>query len=292
MICVTGASSVALGPHDPKTLEPTEFLRAKKTRKFMGTQDDLAVISAGRALAQAGLGAERLAERAGLFAVVGYIPFNREDIDPVLTESLEGERFSMQRFSSGGFQQAHPLLTFRCLPNMPAFHVSANFDLQGPYFVSYPGAGQVYAALEEAVSSLNDESIDVAVLVAVAHQRNFLVEHHFGRITPPVAAAELWDAGACLVLERADFARARGAKLRAELLGMQQHYEPHDALTQEFAGNETLSGVARPPGERGPALLFTALAEAVGGSAAALELVHRVQTRDHVSAQSRWRVLS
>jgi hypothetical protein len=127
--------------------------------------------------------------------------------------------------------------------------------------------------------------------VAVAHQRNFLVEHHFARITPPVAAAELWDAGACVVLERADFVAARGAKPRAELLGMQQRYEPHDALTREFAGTESLSGVARPPGERGPALLFTALADAVGGSAAAVELVHRVHTRDHVSAQSRWQVL-
>lgn len=289
MIAVTGASSVALGPGDPRTLEPTAFLRAKKTRKFMGTQDDLAVIAAAGALEQAGLQAPQLGERAGLFAVVGYIPFNRDDIDPVLESSLDGERFSMARFSSGGFQRAHPLLTFRCLPNMPAFHVSANFDLQGPYFVSYPGPGQVYSALEEAQILLQDGTIDCAVVLAVAHQRNFLVEHHFSRLSPPVPVTELWDAAACLILERPESAAARGAATRATLRSLEHRYEPHDALASGATTRESLTGVARPPGERGPALLLTALAEAVrAGSATAVE--HRLQTRDHVSAHSSWQV--
>lgn len=289
MIAVTGASSVALGPGDAKTLEPTAFLRAKKTRKFMGTQDDLAVIAAAGALEQAGLSGSQLGERAGLFAVVGYIPFNREDIDPVLESSLEAQRFSMPRFSNGGFQRAHPLLTFRCLPNMPAYHVSANFDLQGPYFVSYPGPGQVYGALEEALIQLQDGAIDCAVVLAVAHQRNFLVEHHFSRLSPPVPVAELWDAAGCLVLERPESAAARGAVLRATLQKLEHRYQPHDALEVDDSTRESLSGVARPPGERGPALLLSALADAIrGGSATSVE--HQLQTRDRVNARSAWQV--
>jgi len=287
VIAVTGAASVALGPGAPKTLEPTQFLRSRKTRKFMGTQDDLAVLAAGTALTRAQLGAGELGERAGLFAVVGYIPFNREDIDPVLAASLEGERFSMQKFSAGGFQRAHPLLTFRCLPNMPAFHVSANFDLQGPYFVSYPGPGQVYAALEEAQQALRERSIDVAVVLAVAHQRNFLVEHHFQRLTPPTATADLWDAGACLVLQRAEDVQTP----RATLLELTQRYEPHDALTSDTPCVETLQGVVKPPGERGPATLFSALDAAIA-LGKPIQLEHALQSRDHVSARSRWQVLS
>jgi 3-oxoacyl-(acyl-carrier-protein) synthase len=291
LIVVTGAGSVALGPTDPPTLDPSASLRSKKTRKFMGTQDDLAVLAAARALAGAGLSADMLGERAGLFAVVGYIPFNREDIDPVLAESLEGERFSMARFSAGGFQRAHPLLTFRCLPNMPAFHVSANFNLQGPYFVSYPGLGQVYAALDEACCELSAGRIDVAVAFGVAHQRNFLVQHHFSRIEPPLAAATLWDAGACVILERAEHAARRGARARAELVELAQSYTPHSAISEATPERERVSGARLPEGARGPASLFALLADALAAGDAG-EIEHHVGTRDHVNAKSRWRVLA
>ena len=291
MIVVTGASSVALGPMDPPTLDPSACLRSKKTRKFMGTQDDLAVLAAAGALAQAGLTAEALGERAGLFAVVGYIPFNREDIDPVLANSLEGEHFSMARFSAGGFQRAHPLLTFRCLPNMPAFHVSANFNVQGPYFVSYPGVGQVYTALEEARAELDSGRIDIALAFGVAHQRNFLVQHHFSRVEPPEAPDTLWDAGACVILERAEHATGRGARARAELVELTQRYTPHSAISEQTPQREQATGVPLREGARGPASLFTLLFDALAKGHSG-EVVHTVDTRDHLSAQSRWRVLS
>jgi 3-oxoacyl-(acyl-carrier-protein) synthase len=291
LIVVSGASSVALGPTDPPTLDPSACLRSKKTRKFMGTQDDLAVLAAAGALGQAGLTADALGERAGLFAVVGYIPFNREDIDPVLADSLIDERFSMARFSSGGFQRAHPLLTFRCLPNMPAFHVSANFNVQGPYFVSYPGIGQVYTALEEACVELAAGRIDVAVAFGVAHQRNFLVQHHFSRIEPPVAEGTLWDAAACIVLESAEHVARRGGRARAELVELSQRYTPHSAISEQTPQREQASGARLPEGARGPASLFALLADALDTGDAS-ELVHTVDTRDHVSAQSRWRVLA
>jgi 3-oxoacyl-(acyl-carrier-protein) synthase len=289
-LIVTGVSCVALGPSDPPTLDPSAYLRSKKTRKFMGTQDDLAVLAAGQALAQAGLVPEALGERAGLFAVVGYIPFNREDIEPVLADSLEDERFSMARFSSGGFQRAHPLLTFRCLPNMPAFHVSANFNVQGPYFVSYPGVGQVYAALEEACVELDSGRIDVALAFGVAHQRNFLVQHHFSRIEPPVAPATLWDVGACLILERAEHATLRGARARVELVEIAQRYTPHSAITEQRAQREQATGAPLREGALGPASLFTLVFDALSAGNAG-EVVHSVDTRDHLSARSRWRVL-
>jgi len=291
LIVVTGASSVALGPTDPPTLDPSACLRSKKTRKFMGTQDDLAVLAAAQALTEAGLTTDALGERAGLFAVVGYIPFNQDDIAPVLADSLEGERFSMARFSSGGFQRAHPLLTFRCLPNMPAFHVSANFNVQGPYFVSYPGVGQVYAALEEACVELAAGRIDVAVAFGVAHQRNFLVQHHFSRIEPPLAKDALWDAAACVILERAEHASERGARARAELVELTQRYAPHSAIFEQMPQREQASGARLPDGARGPASLFSLLAEALAAGDAD-ELVHTVETRDHVSGRSRWRVLA
>jgi 3-oxoacyl-[acyl-carrier-protein] synthase II len=166
----------------------------------MGRQDDLAVAAAGLALQSASLAAP-LGERCGLYLAVGYIPFEAADIARLIDASLEGERFSMTRFAASAFGTINPLLTFRVLPNMPAFHVSLNFDVQGPYAVSYPGIGQFYGVLEDALAALESRAIDVALVGAVADQRNFLVEHHFGRLTPPIDAWRLENAAAFLAIE-------------------------------------------------------------------------------------------
>jgi len=289
MIVATAAQCLVRRDDSAPAADPTPYLRHKKTRKFMGLQDDLAVIAAGLSLSEAGLSRESLGDRAGLYAVVGYIPFNQSDIAPVLAASLEGERFSMQRFSNGGFQQAHPLLTYRCLPNMPAYHVSANFDVRGPYFVTYPGPGQLYSALEEATLALEEGSIDVALVLGVAHQRNFLVEHHFSRLEAPTAREELCDVGACLLLERDDSVRARGHAARLSLVELEHAYRPHSAVTGQTAEEQRFVGVSAPLGALGPAALLCALSRAAG-SREPREVLHELRSRDQIIARSRWQV--
>ena len=61
--------------------------------------------------------------------------------------------------------------------------------------MTYPGPGQAYLALEEACAALDEGRVDVAIWLAVAHQRNFLVAHHFARLVPPVDVERLRDAG-------------------------------------------------------------------------------------------------
>ncbi len=295
MMVVTGSSSLVLRASDPKTVDPSQYLRVRKNRKFMGTQDDLAVVAVGRALESAGLTAAALGERAGLYAVVGFIPFDHGDIAPVLAGSLVDGRFSMERFSTDGFRRAHPLLTFRCLPNMPAYHVSANFDVQGPYLVTYPGAGQTYVALEEACAALSSGDVDVALVLAVAHQRNFLVAHHFSRLEPPTPEDALCDVASCLVLERAAGASSRGAPVRGRLLELRHDYEPFDVLgappPEHEAFESSLRAEALGDGSAealGPAGLLCALDAAFSSTTPSLELRHRLSTRDGIVASSFW----
>src|SRR5690606_8576833 len=114
-IVVTGLSTLVA--EAGARLDVVRYLKEKKSKKYLGRQDELAVITAGRALAQAELSGD-LGERVGLFVAVGHIPFDERDIEPVFERSLdEHGHFSMQRFSNGGYQRAHPLLAFRCLPN-------------------------------------------------------------------------------------------------------------------------------------------------------------------------------
>jgi 3-oxoacyl-(acyl-carrier-protein) synthase len=270
-LVVTGLGHVVSLPCDP-----IPYLKVRKNRKMMGPQDDLAVVAAGKAFQSAGLGAA-LGERTGLYVAVGYIPFEEAEIELLLQGSLAEGAFSMDRFSTEGYNAVNPLLTFRCLSNMPAFHVSVNFDIQGPYFVTYPGPGQFYVALEEARAALAASRVDVAVVLGVAHQRNFLVRHHFGRVEPPTA--ELSDAAGCLVLERAEHARARSAPPRARLAECAVSYAPGDPFEVGRAPEESGADPSL-----GPASLPVALARGSEGV-----LRHELRSRDGIAASSVWR---
>lgn len=195
---------------------PVEFLKSRKTLKYMSKQDRLAVLAAGKALRAAGLEGKDLREDCGVFITVGYIPFLRDDIETICRNSLVDGRFSMARFSGEGLASVHPLLTFACLPNMPAYHISANFDVQGGYLVSYPDTAQLYSALHEACCYLREGLIKYALVGGVADQNNFLVENHYIK-TRPNALGLLADAAAFLVLETAQAALERKAAPKVEL---------------------------------------------------------------------------
>ncbi len=260
-----------LGHEENARCDAAPFLTTLKNRKYMGPQDDLAVVAASKAVASAGLAAP-LGERAGLYVAVGYIPFEESDLKTLVDASTEDGAFSMRRFSERGFQSVHPFLTFRCLSNMPAFHVSVNLCIRGPYFVTYPGPGQFYLALEEARFALASDAIDVALVGGVAYQKNFLVEHHFSRVDPE---AKIANGAGFLVLQR----RAEAREVRAELIELRVSYRPHQPFEERSEFEE--EGV--PAGERGAASLPFALSAMGAGT-----LLHRLRARDGIEGQSTW----
>ena len=273
---MTGAGHVLGVPCDA-----APFLKVRKNRKFMGPQDELAVAAAGRALVSADRHQAPLGEGAGLYMAVGYLPFEQEHLDQLLQSSVDAAgSFAPERFAREAFTSLNPLLTFRCLSNMPAFHVSVNFDVQGPYLVSYPGAGQLYLALEEAVEALRARTVEVALVCGVAYQGNALVAHHFSRLGPAGSLAPLVDAAGCLVLERADSA---GARARARLLELGSEYAPFHPFETRVEGEERATGAALPAGALGPASLPVFVSLGLGA-----ELRHEVRTTDGLHGWSAW----
>jgi len=282
-LVVTGSGHV-IG----KSCDSTPFLKSRKSRKFMGRQDELAVIAASRAIEAAGYRLPAaLGERCGLYLAVGFIPFEREDLDLLVDSSIADGAFSMERFSTDAFSALNPLLTFRCLPNMPAFHVSLNLDVQGPYWVGYPGIGQFYLALEEAGAALEEGAIDLALVGGVADQENLLVQHHFSRLDPPVDPESLRSSAAFVVLERRKDADRRSAAVRARLLRGSLCYEPADPFKRSTMCEERLvyNGATNDRGELGAASLGVALATALAGP-----LTHQAKSRDGFLAASEWDV--
>ena len=275
-----------------KSCDSTPFLKSRKSRKFMGRQDELAVVAASRAIEAAGyLLPAALGERCGLYLAVGFIPFEQEDLDLLVDASIADGAFSMERFSTDAFSALNPLLTFRCLPNMPAFHVSLNLDVQGPYWVGYPGIGQFYVALEEAGAALAEGTIDLALVGGVADQENLLVRHHFSRVDPPADPDALRSSAAFVVLERRVDADRRGAAVRARLRRCSLSYEPADPFERSAPCEERVvfNGFAGAPndgGVLGPASLGVALSIARTGP-----LTHDARSRDGFSAASEWDIV-
>ncbi len=259
-LLIAGLGHVVVDGSPGSPCDPTPFLRVRKNRKFMGVQDDLAVVAAGRALAAAGLGSGSLGERAGLYLAVGYIPFEKADIDRLLEGSFdERGAFSMALFTTRGYGAVNPLLTFRCLSNMPAFHISVNTDLQGPYIVTYPGPGQLYLALEAAVRALAGGEVDVALVAGVNG---------------------LERAAGCVVIETEAHARARTAPAaRARLADLAVSYRAHDPIEEPATGSD-------PP--LGPAALPVALS--LAAEAGETTFRHEVHARDGIDATSTWEI--
>ena len=282
-IIVTGSGCCTFAPGTAHALDAGPFLKARKMRKFMGKQDELAVVAAGIALQERNVDAGARRDRTGIYLAVGYIPFERADIDVMARHSVSAERFSIERFSTAGIEQVNPLLTFRCLPNMPIFHVSLNTGIQGPYFVTYPGAGQFYLALERAVIALNAREIDYALVGGVADQNNFLVEYDRKR-KPDLRDRMAFDAAAFLLLERGG-GRSNGIELAA----LHQGYVPHDPWSDALAHRETFAPAADIPANAylGPASLPAYIHQA-RRSPPGTEWCHRVRTRDGVIGESRW----
>jgi 3-oxoacyl-(acyl-carrier-protein) synthase len=212
-------------------LDVSSWLKSRKSLKFMGKQDLLALRAAGLAVQEAGLPEETLRQRTGIYLSVGYIPFERSNVESLARNSSQNGRFSMDLFSTAALGEVNPLLTFRCLPNMPIFHVSLNLGVQGPSFITYPGGGQFYVALEQAIGALQRDEVDAALVGAVCDQDNFLVERHFKRLKPTQDWV-LADAAGFLVLEKRSTAARRSAPLKAEWVGSEIRYEPFDPFQE------------------------------------------------------------
>ncbi len=272
-LVVTGASWLAPPPGEAVDVLP--WLQSRKSRKFMAKQDELAVAAAGAALRDAGLLDDPARADLGLYLAVGHLAFERADIEAIADRSLDAQgQFSMRQFAGEGIDQVNPLLTFRCLPNMPAYHVSVNFGLQGPYLLLYPGVAQAYEVLMQACDDLAQGRIAQALVGGVADQLNFLVDFHFQRDAQRRQLPRADGAG-FLVLEHQRSAQARGARIQARPLHVETRYPSGPQAPVQSSAAELACGVARWL-QRGH------------GDEAFFE--HRAASLDGCSVHSRWEI--
>jgi hypothetical protein len=299
-VVVTGSGAVTVDPKDVESIteqlpafDSKPFLKKRKLSKFMGKQDHMAVIAATKAVRQAALPPEILRERCGVYLAVSYIPFERELLERLAWPAVDQGRFSMDRFSRDALPQVNPLVTFRCLPNMPAFHISMNLGIQGPGFTTYPGPAQLYLALEEGVAALRRGEIDAALVGGVADQNNFLVEQvrQMDSGAPPRRVA---DAAAFVILERESDVRSRNLPFQWRLWNVDIEYAPPNSTN---ASNQVGESFCQGDTE------YTSVDDAYLGPASlpwqlhrrndlksGQQITHAVTTGDGYRAGSQWSV--
>ena len=184
-------------------LDPTPFLYQRKALKFLDRRGKQALQAAREAVGQAGKPGFFLPDRCGVSLAVGMPEAGEEQLADVFDS--EGSESIVSQLRNG----LNPLWLLGRLPNMPASHLSIQFQARGPVLTSLRG-GQ---ALQDAMDCIADGEAD-AMLVGAT-------EAWFS----PVGLAAMeqegsrvrGEAAVMLVLESMEHARRRGASLLGTL---------------------------------------------------------------------------
>jgi 3-oxoacyl-(acyl-carrier-protein) synthase len=211
--------------------DPSGLILDRKLVKYMSPAARMAVVAAGRALADAGLLADERRHGLGLFAATGLVAFDLGSVGRAvdLSRGADGG-LDFDRLGCEGLRACPPLMPFKMLLNMPLGLISIAYGIRGPNFILYPGADQAGACLEAAVRGIRAGRLAGALVGGTAQALSTLplcTQVRLGRVASSVAAAQPFtlghcgtapaDAAAFLVLEPAPAAAARGRRAYATL---------------------------------------------------------------------------
>lgn len=257
------------GPHDDlpvpvwapvQGFQAAEAIRNRMLRKLLRPSAAMAVVAAGEALRDAGLeGDAATLEAAGLY--VGSVSFDLPFTHflPAIEVSCDREGgFDFARFATRGLAQIDPLLIVKGLPNAGLCGIAIEHGVLGPNMNVANGAIGGLQAVAAAAAAIRRGTVEVAL--AGGYDSLLLIEHMTaavvsGRLPGDDTAAgyALGEGAAICVLESAEHARRRGARVYAGIVGEEETTLPaengHQGL--ELAARQLLArsgpaGVPRP----------------------------------------------
>jgi 3-oxoacyl-[acyl-carrier-protein] synthase II len=189
--------------------------------------DALGVAAAGRAALEAGLGDdEALAADAALFVGTSKDLGSYDDFLDLLPDLPAGatESESLAAIVDRATGVMSPFFLLDCMPNLALHYVATMFGIRGENscFTGLGCAGAEALAQLAATVARGDARLGVALgfdrMLDPLNQTRLLAQWPAG---PAGADAPVFTGGAgAIVLEQADHARARGARVRGRLLGV------------------------------------------------------------------------
>jgi 3-oxoacyl-[acyl-carrier-protein] synthase II len=205
--------------------------------KWRSRHTRFAVGAAKKAYADSGLADARLdPTRLGIYLGSGEGQQDFDRFTRMMVAALEDGELNVARFTKVGLELLNPLFEVEQEPNMPASHLAALFDAQGPNLNCLTACAASSQAIGEATEIIRRGDADV-MLSGGAHS----MIHPFGitgfnllgalstRNDEPTKASRPFDRGrdgfvigegaAILILEELEHAKARGAKIYGEITG-------------------------------------------------------------------------
>ena len=218
----------------------------RKATKLMSRDIELSVVAANEAIADSGLVTR--ANEAGeptvdprRFAInigAGLISCDLVELAPCVGASITDGRFDIRKWGTSGMQTLTPLWLLKYLPNMLPCHIGIIHDIQGPSNTITCGEAGALLAIGEASEMIARGDADVALtggceakVNPIVMLRQCLLKRATSEFNDdPERACRPFDAdargsvfgeaAALMVLERAERAAARDAKVYAEVVGI------------------------------------------------------------------------
>ncbi|MGA2240602.1 MAG: beta-ketoacyl synthase N-terminal-like domain-containing protein [Verrucomicrobiota bacterium] len=236
----TGRSAVAPPTHfdatpfscpvcaEVRDFQPQPYVAEGKMIRLMNRDAQLAVVAAHLALADAGVkpGGAYPPEEIALFGATGLAGLPLAEVIPLVKASTGSDgRFDPGRFGQAGLRAVSPILSFKILSNMPLCFVSICENIQGPNGIYTPWEGQGAQAVEAAIRALECGEAHCALAGGCdvkTHELAFLsLEQHglFASWRQNHTGMAPGEGAVFLVLETADRAAARGARVHAQVSG-------------------------------------------------------------------------
>jgi 3-oxoacyl-[acyl-carrier-protein] synthase II len=244
---------------DFKKFIPADMKLARKAFKTMGRTIQLGVCAAQQTMAQSGPKKGEIDPfRFGIEFGCVMVATELEDLVKGAQLSCEGTppHVNLAKWGTDGLKNVPPLWMLKYLPNMPACHVSINYDAQGPNntITSTETAGLL--ALGEAYRLLGRNAADYFLVggcdskvnpLSMSRYNSFYSLTRSHNDTPATAVrpfdaardgTALGEAAAVFGLEDLAFAQKRGTKIDAELVGFASGFDKGKT-------GPTLAGVIR-----------------------------------------------
>lgn len=221
----------------------------RKAGKIMARDIAIAVAAAYEAVRDSGLQTKCLLERGecdgsrlidstrfGANIGAGLICADLPELAEALSAAVVGDDFTLIKWGAEGMTNLTPLWLLKFLPNMLACHVTIVHDAQGPSNTITCGEASSHLAIGEAFRTIARGVADVCMCGGAESKVNpmALLRQSLGkrlsqRDGPPSEACRPLSTEACgtvvsegggiVILEELEHARARGARIYAELVG-------------------------------------------------------------------------
>lgn len=231
-----------------RDFDPKLYVRPRKSLKVMCRDIQLAVAAAELAWADANLPPQLPdPDRVGVVLGADMIHCEPEELVPAFGACLEAGQFHFPHWGRRAMPEIFPLWMLKYLPNMPGCHVGIIRDARGPTNTMVLGEVSSLAALGEAVRIIQRGAADLILAGGASsriHPLTYVrtpVWEVSRREDQPQAACRPFDrhrdglvngeGAAVFVLESAEHARARGARIRARILGYAEAFEPRPNRT-------------------------------------------------------------